>query len=66
MRGSGSIGPKEGTCLVPAIFSGTKRAKTDAGQIDVAFLDSDASYTLDEISAAVAAKWVSSASPAWP
>ena len=50
------VGPKEGTCLVPATFSGTKRAKADARQIDVAFLDSDAGSTLEEIRAAIVAK----------
>jgi hypothetical protein len=33
------VGPKEGTCIVPAIFSGTKRRDADAQRIDVAFLD---------------------------
>lgn len=47
-----TIGRKEGTCLVPAIFSGTKRAKSDAARIDVVFLDSDSGCTLVEIKAA--------------
>jgi len=50
------VGAKEGTCLVPAVFSGTKRAKAEAVRIDVVFLDSDAGYTLQEISAAIAAE----------
>jgi hypothetical protein len=33
------VGPKEGTCIVPVIFSGTKRRDADAQRIDVAFLD---------------------------
>ncbi len=48
------VGAKEGSCLVPATFSGTKRHKADAQRIDVAFLDSDAGATLPEISAAIA------------
>lgn len=47
------VGPKEGTCIVPAIFSGTRRQKGGAQQIDVAFLDSDAGATLQEITAAL-------------
>ena len=50
------VGQKEGTCLVTAVFSGTKRAKADATRIDVVFLDSDAGYTLQEIVAAVSAR----------
>ncbi len=46
-------GPKEGSCIVPATFSGTRRQKADARQIDAAFLDSDAGATLQEIAAAV-------------
>jgi len=42
-------GPKEGPCVVPAIFSGARRRKEEATQIDVAFLDSDSGATLDEI-----------------
>jgi hypothetical protein len=29
------VGPKEGTCIIPAIFSGTKRRDADAQRIDV-------------------------------
>ena len=47
------VGPKEGICIVPAVFRGARRRKADAAQIDVAFLDSDAGYTLDEISHAI-------------
>jgi len=49
------VGPKEGTCVVPAVFSGLKRAKADAARIDVVFLDSDAGYTLEQIASAVTA-----------
>ena len=49
------VGPKEGTCIVPAVFSGDRRTKSDAERIDVAVLDSDAGATLDEIAAAVRA-----------
>lgn len=49
-----AIGPKEGTCIVPAVFLGTRRTKAAAAQIDVAFLDSDHGATLDEIRAAIA------------
>lgn len=48
-----AIGAKEGTGIVPAIFSGSRRQKGDAQQIDVAFLDSDAGATLQEITAAL-------------
>src|SRR4051812_31005729 len=48
------VGPKEGSCIVPAIFSGTRRHKADAQRIDVAFLDSDAGATLQEITDAIA------------
>lgn len=47
------IGPKEGTCIVPAIFSGQRRSKEQAQRIDLAFLDSDAGSTLPEIRAAL-------------
>ncbi len=50
------VGPKTGTCIVPAVFRGTRRHKNDADQIDVAFLDSDSGATLEEIHIAVAAK----------
>ncbi len=49
-------GPKEGSCIVPATFSGTRRNKADAQRIDVAFLDSDAGATLQEITAAIGAR----------
>jgi P4 family phage/plasmid primase-like protien len=48
------VGPKEGTCIVPAIFTGTHRHKKDAVRIDVAVLDSDAGYTFEEIKTALA------------
>lgn len=47
------VGPKEGSCIVPAIFRGTRRHKADADQIDVVVLDSDCGHTLEEIDAAV-------------
>lgn len=50
------VGPKEGTCIVPATFRGTKRAKADADCIEVAFLDSDSGASLDEIRTALAAR----------
>lgn len=49
-------GPKEGACIVPAIFSGDKRKKEEATKIDVAFLDSDSGATLDEITNAIKAR----------
>lgn len=50
------VGPKEGSCIVPAVFRGTRRHKADAVQIEVAFLDSDSGATLDEIRSAIAAR----------
>lgn len=50
------IGPKAGTCIVPAVFRSTRRHKNDAEQIDVVLLDSDSGVTLDEIRAAITAK----------
>ena len=47
------IGAKEGTCIVPAVFRGTRRHKADADRIDIVFLDSDSGYTLEEIKNAV-------------
>lgn len=47
------IGQKEGRCIVPATFSGEHRKKHDAVRIDVAFLDSDAGATRDEIELAL-------------
>lgn len=49
-------GPKEGSCIVPALFTGDKRKKEEAAQIDVAFLDSDSGATLDEITEALRSK----------
>jgi putative DNA primase/helicase len=43
------VGIKEGTCIVPAVFSGQRRAKAEAVRIDVAFLDCDTGVTLEEI-----------------
>jgi len=42
-------GLKEGPCIVPAVFTGGKRKKEEAAQIDVAVLDSDSGATLDSI-----------------
>lgn len=50
---SHSYGRKDGTCIVPAVFSGLQRKKVDAVQIDTAFLDSDAGHTREEIVAAL-------------
>ena len=47
-------GPKKGTCIAPAVFSGDRRGNDYARRIDVAFLDSDAGPTLREIRAAIA------------
>lgn len=47
------FGRKDGACVVPAVFSGDSRLKEEARKIDVAFLDSDTGYTLDEIRKAV-------------
>lgn len=48
------VGPKDGTCFVPATFTGDRRHKNDAARIDVVVLDSDAGFTLDEIRTAIA------------
>ena len=48
-----TVGRKEGTCIVPAVFRGDRRHKADAEQIDTAFLDSDGGATLEDIAAAV-------------
>ena len=48
------VGPKEGSCIVPAIFTGKRRHKNDAARIDIVMLDSDAGYTLEQIRDAVA------------
>jgi hypothetical protein len=48
------LGAKEGSCIVPATFRGSRRHKNDAAQIDVAMLDSDAGATMNEITTAVA------------
>ena len=50
-----TIGPKDGTCIVPAVFRTQRRKKSDAEQIDFAMLDSDAGATLEVISAAIGA-----------
>ncbi|WP_431266968.1 hypothetical protein [Dankookia sp. P2] len=48
-----AVGSKEGTCIVPALFTGDRRHNADARQIDVVFLDSDAGTTLQEIADAI-------------
>ncbi|MFC0386826.1 hypothetical protein [Muricoccus vinaceus] len=47
------VGSKDGTCIVPATFTGTRRHKNDAARIDVVVLDSDAGFTLEEIHSAL-------------
>jgi putative DNA primase/helicase len=49
------VGPKEGTGIVPAVFRGMQRSKTDAAQIDVAVLDCDTGHTAQEITQALTA-----------
>lgn len=51
-----AAGPKTGSCIVPARFRGAARKKTEAQQIDVALLDSDAGHTLEELRQAVTAR----------
>ena len=46
-------GIKEGSCLTPAAFRGSRRHKSEADRIDVAFLDSDSGLSLAEIEAAL-------------
>ena len=47
------IGPKGGTCIVPATFRSAHRQKAEAAEIGVAFLDCDSGATLGQIVAAV-------------
>ncbi|WP_424140281.1 hypothetical protein [Roseomonas chloroacetimidivorans] len=49
-------GAKEGTCIIPAVFFGERRKKEEAERIDVAFLDSDAGYPLDQIAQKIRTK----------
>jgi hypothetical protein len=49
------VGPKKGSCIVPALFRGRRRKKADADRIEIAMLDSDAGTPLDEIAAALRA-----------
>src|SRR3954453_9654263 len=51
-----AIGPKVGSCIVPAVFAGDRRQKASAAKIDVVFLDSDGGATLAEISEALSAR----------
>lgn len=48
-----TLGRKEGTCIVPAVFRSQRRHKADADSIAAVFLDSDSGATLEEIAAAV-------------
>jgi hypothetical protein len=58
-----AVGAKAGTCIVPAVFTGVRRSKADAAQIDVAVLDCDTGHTLKEITQAVSARgWAASIS----
>ena len=43
------VGAKEGSCVVPALFSGSRRQKAHAVRIEIAFLDSDSGAGLAEI-----------------
>src|SRR4029077_9627204 len=47
------LGPKDGTCFTPAIFSGNRRNKMQAVEIGVVVLDSDCGHELHEITAAL-------------
>ncbi len=49
-------GRKEGSCIVPAIFRGTRRIQAEADQIDLIVLDADCGHTLEEIETAVTAR----------
>lgn len=49
------VGPKKGSCIVPARLRGKRRKKADADRIEIAMLDSDAGATLEEIAAALRA-----------
>ena len=40
-----TVGPKDGTCYTPAIFSGNKRNKQEAVEIGIAALDADCGHT---------------------
>ena len=48
-----TVGAKEGSCIVPAVFRGPHRKKDDADAIGIALLDSDSGASLDEISNAI-------------
>ena len=52
---SHAVGPKEGPCIVPAVFRSNRRKMADAECIGIAMLDSDAGATLDQIAAAIRA-----------
>lgn len=51
-----TVGAKDGSCYTPATFSGTARRMDQAERIDIAVLDSDIGYTINEIRNALAAK----------
>ncbi len=50
------VGPKDGTCIVPAAFSGTVRKMDQATAIHIAVLDSDSGQTLEEIAGTTRAR----------
>lgn len=50
-----TIGPKEGSCIVPARFRGARRHKADTDQIGLVMLDADCGHSLEEIDGAVRA-----------
>jgi hypothetical protein len=43
------VGPKDGTCYVPATFRGINRKKNDADEIGIAALDADCGHSFEEI-----------------
>lgn len=53
---SAAVGPKDGACFTPAVFSGQLRRLDQATQIDVVVLDADSGNTLQEIQSAIEAK----------
>jgi len=49
------VGSKDGKCIVPASFKGSRRHKNDAARIDLVMLDSDSGAPLAEIVTALEA-----------
>jgi hypothetical protein len=47
------VGPKGGSCIVPATFRGTERKQSAGERIDLILLDSDSGATLEEIAEAI-------------